>query len=225
LLIKIISVMPNSKIYKIAIVEDRMPVLDSLKAYFENIAQFKLVAIAQDFDELLSQAWKPESLDLLLCDIGLPNKNGIEIAWFVKRKYAHIQIVMFTVFDDREHVFQALCAGASGYLLKSTPLPQMHQLLIEVMKGGSVMSPQVARLVIAHFNPALDPKSDVNQKEQLTPREIEIVSLLQQGYSYKKVAEMAFISMDTVKFHIRNIYGKLQINSRAELMLKYNRPS
>jgi len=101
LLIKIISAMPNSKKYKIAIVEDRMPVLESLKAYFENIAQFKLVAIAQDFDELLSQPWKPESLDLLLCDIGLPNKNGIEIAWFVKRKYAHIQIVMFTVFDDR----------------------------------------------------------------------------------------------------------------------------
>lgn len=201
-----------------------MPVLESLKAYFENVTQFDLVASAQDFDELLSLRWKPESLDLLLCDIGLPKKNGIEITWFVKRKYAHIQIVMFTVFDDKDHVFQALCAGASGYLLKSTPLPQMHQLLVEVMKGGSVMSPQVARLVITHFNPALNQKSDYKHKEQLTHREIEIVSLLQQGYSYKKVAETAFISIDTVKFHIRNIYGKLQINSRAELMLKYNKP-
>ncbi|WP_411972705.1 response regulator [Sphingobacterium sp. Lzh-3] len=216
--------MPNTKKYKLAIVEDRMPVLESLKAYFENVTQFDLVAVAQDFDELLSLRWKPESLDLLLCDIGLPKKNGIEITWFIKRKYPHIQIVMFTVFDDKDHVFQALCAGASGYLLKSTPLPQMHQLLVEVMKGGSVMSPQVARLVIAHFNPALNQKSDYKQTEQLTPREIEIVSLLQQGYSYKKVAETAFISIDTVKFHIRNIYGKLQINSRAELMLKYNKP-
>ena len=216
--------MPNTKKYKLAIVEDRMPVLESLKAYFENGTQFDLVAVAQDCDELLSLGWKPESLDLLLCDIGLPKKNGIEITWFVKRKYTHIQIVMFTVFDDKDHVFQALCAGASGYLLKSTPLPQMHQLLVEVMKGGSVMSPQVARLVIAHFNPALNQKSDYKHAEQLTPREIEIVSLLQQGYSYKKVAETAFISIDTVKFHIRNIYGKLQINSRAELMLKYNKP-
>ncbi|MGJ1436941.1 response regulator [Sphingobacterium siyangense] len=216
--------MPNTKKYKLAIVEDRMPVLESLKAYFENVTQFDLVAVAQDFDELLYLRWKPESLDLLLCDIGLPKKNGIEITWFVKRKYTHIQIVMFTVFDDKDHVFQALCAGASGYLLKSTPLPQMHQLLVEVMKGGSVMSPQVARLVIAHFNPALNQKSDYKHTEQLTPREIEIVSLLQQGYSYKKVAETAFISIDTVKFHIRNIYGKLQINSRAELMLKYNKP-
>ncbi len=216
--------MPNTQKYKLAIVEDREPVLESLKAFFDSVTQFDLVAIAQDFDELLSLEWGPESLDLLLCDIGLPKKNGIEITWFIKRKYPHIQIVMFTVFDDKDHVFQALCAGASGYLLKSTPLPQMHQMLVEVMQGGSVMSPQVARLVVAHFNPALNQKSDYKHTEQLTPREIEIVSLLQQGYSYKKVAEAAFISIDTVKFHIRNIYGKLQINSRAELMLKYNRP-
>ena len=86
------------------------------------------------------------------------------------------------------------------------------------------MSPQVARLVISHFNPALEHKVDYRHREQLTPREIEIVSLLQQGHTYKKVAETAFISVDTVKFHIRNIYGKLQVNSRSELMLKYNKP-
>lgn len=201
-----------------------MPVLESLKSYFEDNAQFDLVVAACELDELLEGTWSLECLDLLLCDIGLPNKNGIEITWFIKRKFPHIQVVMFTVFDDKEHIFQALCAGAAGYLLKSTPLPEMEQLLVEVMKGGSVMSPQVARLVISHFNPALDHKVDYRHREQLTPREIEIVSLLQQGYTYKKVAETAFISVDTVKFHIRNIYGKLQVNSRSELMLKYNKP-
>jgi DNA-binding NarL/FixJ family response regulator len=215
--------MPNTK-FRIAIIEDRMPVLESLKSYFEDNTQFDLVVAARELDELLESTWSPECLDLLLCDIGLPNKNGIEITWFIKRKFPHIQVVMFTVFDDKEHIFQALCAGAAGYLLKSTPLPEMEQLLVEVMKGGSVMSPQVARLVIAHFNPALDHKVDYRHREQLTPREIEIVSLLQQGYTYKKVAETAFISVDTVKFHIRNIYGKLQVNSRSELMLKYNKP-
>ncbi|WP_312339772.1 response regulator transcription factor [Sphingobacterium sp.] len=215
--------MPNTK-FRLAIIEDRMPVLESLKSYFDDNAQFDLVIAARELDEMLDATWSPECLDLLLCDIGLPNKNGIEITWFIKRKFPHIQVVMFTVFDDKEHIFQALCAGAAGYLLKSTPLPEMEQLLVEVMKGGSVMSPQVARLVISHFNPALDHKVDYRHREQLTPREIEIVSLLQQGYTYKKVAETAFISVDTVKFHIRNIYGKLQVNSRSELMLKYNKP-
>lgn len=216
--------MPTTKKYNIVIIEDRSPVLDALKAYFDNVAQFELVATATQFTELLEINWHPESIDLLLCDIGLPGKNGIEITWYIKRKYPQIQIVMFTVFDDKDHVFQALCAGASGYLLKSTPLPQMCQLLLDVLQGGSVMSPQVARLVIAHFNPALNPKSEYQHTEQLTPREIEIVSLLQKGYSYKKVADCAFISVDTVKFHIRNIYGKLHVNSRSQLMLKYNTP-
>ncbi|WP_286778839.1 MULTISPECIES: response regulator [Sphingobacterium] len=210
--------------YKLVIVEDRAPVLDSLKSYFEQAADFELVAVAQDWAELTSSSWSPESLDLLLCDIGLPQKNGIEVTWYVKRKFPQIQIVMFTVFDDKEHVFQALCAGASGYLLKNTPLSQMGQLLIDVMSGGSVMSPQVARLVIAHFNPVINAKHEHRLMETLTPREIEVLSLLQQGYSYKKVAESAFISVDTVKFHIRNIYGKLQVNSRSELILKYKNP-
>jgi DNA-binding NarL/FixJ family response regulator len=215
--------MLNTK-FRLAIIEDRMPVLESLKSYFEDNTQFDLVVAARELDELLEANWSPEYLDLLLCDIGLPNKNGIEITWYIKRKFPHIQVVMFTVFDDKEHIFQALCAGAAGYLLKSTPLPEMEQLLVEVMKGGSVMSPQVARLVISHFNPALEHKVDYRHREKLTPREIEIVSLLQQGYTYKKVAETAFISVDTVKFHNRNIYGKLQVNSRSELMLKYNKP-
>lgn len=216
--------MPTTKKYNIAIIEDRSPVLESLKVYFETVPQFELMAAATQLTELLEQSWNPENLHLVLCDIGLPGKNGIEITWYIKRKYPHIQMVMFTVFDDKDHVFQALCAGASGYLLKSTPLPQMHQHLLDVLQGGSVMSPQVARLVIAHFNPALNPTTEYQHTEQLTPREIEIVSLLQKGYSYKKVAECAFISVDTVKFHIRNIYGKLQINSRTQLMLKYNNP-
>lgn len=165
--------------------------------------------------------WVPKSIDILLCDIGLPKKSGIEVAWYVKKKASHIQIVMFTVFDDKEHVFQALCAGASGYLLKSTPLPQMEKQLLEVLAGGSVMSPQVARLVFEHFNPTLRQKNNYQHTEQLTPREIQIVTLLQQGASYKEVAQRLFVSIDTVKYHIRNIYTKLQVNTKAELMLKY----
>src|SRR5690606_37757507 len=99
-----------------------------------------------------------------------------------------------------------------------------EKLLVEVLNGGSVMSPHVARMVIGHFNPHLDTPYTADA-ERLTPREIEIVSLLQDGLSYKQVAEQTHISVDTVKYHIRNIYGKLQINSRTELINKYKRPT
>ncbi|HWK55870.1 MAG TPA: response regulator transcription factor [Parapedobacter sp.] len=206
----------------LAIIEDRRVILDSLTAFFGASERFDLV-FAADSAEQFMERWDDQRIDLLLCDIGLPGKSGIEVAWYVKRRSSSTQVVMYTVFDDKDAIFQALCAGASGYLLKNTPLPQVEERLIEVLNGGSVMSPHVARMVIGHFNPYLDkPYADV---ERLTPREIEIVSLLQDGHSYKQVATQTHISVDTVKYHIRNIYGKLQINSRSELITKYKRPT
>lgn len=208
-----------NKKYRLAIIEDRQPVFDSLINFFSISNCFDLVITAKSYEEL-DMAWQKQGVDIVLCDIALPGKSGIEIAWFMKRKDSRVQVVMFTVFDDKDNVFQAICAGASGYLLKSTPLVQVEEHLLEVMQGGSVMSPQVARLVFQHFNPNLSRQQNV-RTEQLTPREIEIVGLLQQGLTYKQVAEKIFVSVDTVKFHIRNIYAKLQVNSRSELILKY----
>ncbi|SEL68757.1 response regulator [Parapedobacter koreensis] len=208
--------------YSLAIIEDRQVILDSLLEFFDSSKSFELVLTAHSAENFMDM-WKEQRIDLLLCDIGLPGKSGIETAWYVKRKSASTQVVMYTVFEDKDAIFQALCAGASGYLLKNTPLPQLEERLLEVLNGGSVMSPHVARMVIGHFNPFLD-KEDTAEVERLTPREIEIVAMLQNGDSYKQVAEKFFISVDTVKFHIRNIYGKLQINSRAELINKYKHP-
>ncbi len=212
--------MKSSK-YRLAIIEDKQVILDVLTHFFGASQHFELCFTAQSSDDFISK-WEGQPIDLLLCDIGLPGKSGIEITWYVKRKFASIQVVMYTVFEDKDAIFQALCAGASGYLLKNTPLAKMEEQLLDVMAGGSVMSPQVARLVIGHFNPYLD-RMPADSK-RLTPREIEIVSLLQNGDSYKQVAEKFFISVDTVKFHIRNIYGKLQVNSRAEMISKYRQP-
>lgn len=209
--------------YKLAIVEDKPVILDALAEFFQNSTEFDLCLIANSAEDFMER-WKEQRVDLLLCDIGLPGKSGIEAAWYVKRRSATTQVVMYTVFDDKEAIFQALCAGASGYLLKNTPLPRMEEQLLEVLHGGSVMSPHVARMVIGYFNPFLDRTKAPTDGERLTPREIEIVSMLQNGDSYKKVAENSNVSVDTVKFHIRNIYSKLQINSRAELINKYKRP-
>ncbi|GGH30826.1 response regulator transcription factor [Sphingobacterium alkalisoli] len=205
--------------HRLAIIEDRQPVLDSLANFFTSSEHFELVFTANSMDSLVD-IWDRQQLDLVLCDIGLPGKSGIEITWYIKKRASSVQVIMFTVFEDRDNLFQALCAGASGYLLKSTPLFELEARLLEVMRGGSVMSPQVARLVFEHFNPTLD-RAEINRTEQLTPREIEIVTLLQRGAPTKQVAEQLFISVDTVKYHVRNIYAKLQVNSRAELILKY----
>lgn len=205
--------------YQLVIIEDNLVVSAALKGYFSASPNFELLFMATSTEEFIS-LWKEQRIDVILCDIGLPGKSGIEATWFVKRKSHLTQVVMFTVFEDRDTIFQALCAGASGYLLKDTPLPKTEEQLLEVMQGGSVMSPQVARMVIGYFNPVLD-KKDAKDADRLTQREIEIISMLQHGSSYKTVAEKLFISVDTVKFHIRNIYSKLQINSRSELINKY----
>ncbi|MFB2119604.1 response regulator [Parapedobacter sp. 2B3] len=207
----------------LAIIEDRQVILDSLTVFFESSERFELILTADSAEQFMER-WGDERIDLLLCDIGLPGKSGIEVAWYTKRRSSSTQVVMYTVFDDKDAIFQALCAGASGYLLKNTPLPQVEERLIEVLNGGSVMSPHVARMVISHFNPHLD-KPYAPDAERLTPREIEIVSLLQDGHSYKQVAAQLYVSVDTVKYHIRNIYGKLQISSRTELINKYKRPT
>lgn len=207
------------KKYRLAIVEDRQPVLDSLTHFFKTSTHFDLEIACHSF-EGLADAWKSQPLDIVLSDIGLPGRSGIEVTWYVKRRAPEVQVVLFTVFDNKDAVFQALCAGAAGYLLKSTPLPEMEDRLLEVMAGGSVMSPQVARLVFEHFNPALGQQKQ-DKTQQLTPREVEIVTMLQTGSSYRDVSTKLFISVDTVKYHIRNIYKKLQVSSRAELILKY----
>ncbi len=205
--------------YQLVIIEDNLVVLSALKGYFGASPNFELLFTATSTEEFIS-TWKEQRIDVILCDIGLPGKSGIEATWYIKRKSHLTQVVMFTVFEDRDTIFQALCAGASGYLLKDTPLPKTEEQLLEVMQGGSVMSPQVARMVIGYFNPVLE-KKDAKDADRLTQREIEIISMLQHGSSYKTVAEKLFISVDTVKFHIRNIYSKLQINSRSELINKY----
>ncbi|SEL68722.1 response regulator [Parapedobacter koreensis] len=210
--------MGNDK-FKLVIIEDNIIIHKALEGYFRASAQFELLFTAMSAEEFMS-VWKDQRIDILLCDIGLPGKSGIEITWYVKRKSSSTQVVMFTVFEDKDTIFQALCAGASGYLLKDTPLSKIQEQLLEVMDGGSVMSPQVARMVIGYFNPLLD-KKGAKEADRLTQREIEIVSMLQHGASYKTVAKKLFISVDTVKFHIRNIYSKLQINSRSELINKY----
>lgn len=202
---------------KLAIIEDTPMVKDILTAYFDDQPGFELVSVAESAEEFL-KFHLHKGIDLVLCDIGLPGKSGTEVAWIIKRKFPHIRVVMFTVFEDKDKIFESLKAGASGYLLKKTPLPQIKSALLDVMNDGAAMSPSIALKVIEYFKNSTKIK---DSDDNLTPREVEVIEQIKQGFNNKEIGENLFITVDTVKYHIRKIYEKLQVRSRVELLNYY----
>ena len=157
------------------------------------------------------------SPDVVLMDIGLPRMSGIEATTLLKRKHPRVQVVILSVYEDDESVFQAICAGASGYVAK----PVMPQELIEAVEhafsGGTPMSPRIARKVLDMFRQYAPPiKADYN----LTPRELEVLEHLVRGEDYKEIADKLFLSLFTVRAHIRNIYDKLHVHSKSQAVAK-----
>lgn len=198
------------------IVEDDLEVLNGLMRVLslsEELNILKSFANAEDFMAELDEL-KP---DVVLMDIGLPGMNGIECVEKVKPKHPEMQFLMCTNFDDDQKVFDALRAGANGYILKNAEIQNIIQSISEVFRGGSPMSRSIARKVIESFHA---PKLQ-EQKYNLSSRESEILVLLSKGYRYKEIASKLFISTETVRTHIRNIYGKLQVQSRTEALNKY----
>jgi DNA-binding NarL/FixJ family response regulator len=207
----------------LAIIEDHAPIRETLQEYLSAQPEFRCGVVVDSvgafLDALDAGAEPPQ---LLLSDIGLPGCSGIEGLPLIRARLPDVQVLMLSVFADAECVYEALCAGAVGYLLKNTPLPQLKEHLLQVAAGGSPMSPGVARHVVQAFQrlaarPATRPAS-APAAEPLTERELEIVRGIEDGLSYKLIAERCFISLDTVRNHIRAVYRKLQINSRSELM-------
>lgn len=156
--------------------------------------------------------------DVILMDIDMPGGiNGIEAVSKIRKFNSSVQIIMLTVFDDNKTVIDAISAGASGYLLKKNISEKLYDAMNEVLAGGAPMSPNIARMVIASMQKK--PASDEN-KYQLTPREKEILIALSQGTSYKTMAAQYFISLDTVRSHIKNIYFKMQVHSQLEAVAR-----
>ncbi len=159
--------------------------------------------------------------DVVLTDIGLPGKSGLEGIRLIKQQYPKTEVLMITVYDDEERIFQAICAGASGYLLKNTPLPDIKQAVLDVGAGGSVMSPSIARRVLAHFRP--EDRAAQAGHEHLTDRERHIAQFIVDGLSYKLAAARLGLSLDTVRGHLKSVYRKLHISSKGELLTRHFR--
>ncbi|MBF9223102.1 response regulator transcription factor [Hymenobacter ruricola] len=199
----------------LAIIEDDPSIRQSYMTYLCAQPEFDCVLVAgsvEEFLEMLPSAPRPPRL--VLSDIGLPGVTGIEGVTLIKRALPKAEVVLITVYADPERLFQALCAGAVGYLLKSTMLRDVKAGLLEVLDGGSPMSPAIARHVVRHFQPA------PAQTEVLTARELQLVQAIEEGLSYRLVAERLGITLNTVRTYIRRVYDKLEVTSKAEMVAK-----
>ncbi len=202
--------MAKETIY-VAIVEDDREIRQLLTLIIDGSPGY---ACKQSFNDCESAipAIEKNPPDVLLMDIDLPGISGIEGVRQIKEKQADIDCIMLTIKEDDESVFESICAGATGYLVKDTPPVALLEAIRDVYSGGAPMSASIARRVIGSFKkPAESP---------LTTRETEILNLLCDGENYKTIADKLFISGDTVRAHIKNIYRKLQVNSRAEAVKK-----
>ncbi len=200
---------------KISIYDDNTALLESLSYLIRGTEGFELCCALPNAANILSDC-KTNGPDVILMDIDMPGLSGIEATLLVKNTYPEVNVMMLTVFEDKSKIFDALCAGATGYLLKKTSSMQIIEAIVELHKGGSPMSSGIARKVLEYFTKPVNSQD----KYQLTPRELEVLQRLLVGDSYKMVADACCISIGTVYTHINNIYKKLQVNSKSEAVIK-----
>jgi DNA-binding NarL/FixJ family response regulator len=207
---------PPPIVIEVAIVEDRREIRESLALLIGGTEGFKCIGSYRSMEEALDKL-KHHQPHLLLSDIGLPGMSGIEGVAILKERYPDLLILMLTVYDDDERIFDAMCAGASGYLLKKTPPARLLDSLREVASGGAPMSPEVAKRVVALFREIRPPE---RADYELTPHETRLLKLLVQGHNYKTAATELGVTVHTVSFHLRSIYEKLQVHSKSEAVAK-----
>lgn len=207
----------QNKTIRVAIVEDQDEIRNGLTMLINGSEGFRCVGSFRDGEEALMEIPALEP-DVVLMDIDMPKMNGIECIVKLKNECPLLQIMMLTVFEDDDKIFHSLQAGASGYLLKKTPPVKLLDAIQELAAGGSPMSSQIARKVVSVFQQMGESKK---QTENLSEREYEILTYLAKGYRYKEIADTLFISVETVRTHLRNIYEKLHVRSRTEAVLKY----
>lgn len=200
----------------VAIIEDDHEIREDIRDFLNSRDDMSCGLAKETVESFLAVLTPENKPDVILMDIGLPGMSGISGIRIIKEKYPEINIIMFTIYHNSEKIFRSLCAGASGYLLKTTPFQELAKTIKTVYQGGSFMSPQIARKVIDHFQTL--PKKE--KTSPLTDKEKEIVMGLVAGLSYKMIAEKTFVSIETVRSHIKNIYKKLHVHGKADVIRK-----
>ena len=201
----------------VSIVEDDAPLSGILNEWIRGVDGFKCVGVHESAEvALVALPQHPPSV--VLMDINMPGMSGIECVRRLKPQMLNTQFVMLTVYEDPDHIFKALTAGASGYLLKRSPRAELLAAIKDVHAGGSPMSSNIARKIVQSFQRF---NTSPTETENLSPREREVLELLARGYLYKEIAEALHISVPTVNTHIRRIYEKLHVRSRSQAIAKF----
>lgn len=221
------TINPTSSVTKrldaisVAVIEDMREVRESLAALINGTKGFSCVGAYFSMETALASIDK-KLPDVVLTDIGLPGMSGIDGIKILRERYPDLPTIALTVYDNDDKVFNALCAGASGYLLKNTPPARLLESIKEVAEGGAPMSPEIASRVIKLFRKFRPPET---ASYRLTPQEIQLLKLLIEGHYKKTAAYQMGISVNTVSFHLKNIYTKLQVHSKTEAVAKALRES
>lgn len=204
----------------VAIVEDDKIIHESLVKSIEMYPALNLSWDAYSVEEALEKIVDNNTMspDVILLDIGLPGMNGLDGIPHIKNALQKSDIIMLTTYDESEIIYKALCSGACSYISKKTSLKVIMDSIFTVYRGGSYMSPSIARKIVEHFSPV---KQQVQSSEVLTSRQLEIVKYLSDGLSYKMIAESLHISIDTVRSHIKKIYKILQVNNKLAVIDMY----
>ena len=202
---------------KVAIFEDNSNMREGLYQLINGSHGFTCTGAFPNCDDLISRIEKSDP-DVIVMDIEMPGMSGIEGVKLVKENFPEIKILMETIFEDDKKIFDSICAGAEGYILKNTPPVEILEAIKEIYEGGSPMSPTIANRVLKMVKS--QHSSDSKNLFNLTDREKEILSCLVEGMSYKLIADECSISIDTVNVHIKNIYKKLQVHSKSEAVAK-----
>jgi DNA-binding NarL/FixJ family response regulator len=203
-------------VIRVAIIEDRTEIRLGLKILINGSPGYRSAADFRSMEEALQKAWS-EVPEVALVDIGLPGLTGIEGTRLLKERYPEIQVLILTVYDDDERIFEAICAGACGYLLKTTPPARLLEALKEAVTGGAPMSPEVARRVVTLFREFRPPEKAAYY---LTPHEVRLLKLFVEGHNNHTAATELGVSVNTIRFHLRSVYEKLQVHSKSEAVAK-----
>jgi DNA-binding NarL/FixJ family response regulator len=207
---------PDGVTIKTAIIEDERDIREGLAMLINGTEGFQCTGSYRSVEEALDRI-KFDVPAVVLSDIGLPGMDGIQGIRLLKERYPQLQLLMLTVYDDDDRIFDALCAGACGYLLKGTAPARLLECLKEAVSGGAPMSPEIASRVIALFRELRAPQPS---EHDLTPHEKRLLKLIVEGHNYTSAAVELNVSYNTIKFHMRHIYEKLQVHSKSEAVSK-----
>ncbi len=206
---------------KIAITDDNSFLIKTVKEKLSFFPDLSYKFSAQDGSDLLAKLEDNHNLDLILMDIEMPILNGIETTEIVKQKYPHIKIIMLTVFDNDENIFNAIKAGADGYLLKEINAKDLHDGIVDTLNGGAAMNPSIALKTLKLLRNPIQIENNKDKTDiELTQRETEVLEQLSKGLRYISIANNLIISIGTVRKHIENIYKKLQVHNKLEAVQK-----